>query len=343
MKNKLQNLKQEILEQLEKTADILNLENLEKKYFSRQGEFTLLLKTISGLPEAERKEIGQLANEIKTEIKEKLIETKKKLGGSVGATDSFFDVTLPGTEITGGHLHPLTLVQRELEKIFSSMGFMILDGPELESDYYNFEALNIPESHPARDMQDTFFIDKKNKQGEYDLVMRTQTSNMQVRAMEKYGAPLRCAVMGATYRNEATDMSHEHSFYQIENLVVDKGISLANLIGVLETMFSGLYRQKVSVRLRPGYFPFVEPGLEAEMSCIFCQGKGCSVCKRTGWLEMGGAGLVHPNVLKYGGVDPKKYQGLAFGFGIERLAMLKYGIDNIRLFRSGDLSFLKQF
>ena len=218
------------------------------------------------------------------------------------------------------------------------MGFMILEGPELESDYYNFEALNIPKTHPARDMQDTFYIE-----GHADLVMRTQTSNMQVRAMEKYGAPLRCAVIGATYRHEATDMSHEHSFCQIENLVVDKGISLANLVGILKTMFSGLYRQEVNVRLRPGYFPFVEPGLEAEMSCIFCGGKGCSVCKKTGWLEMGGAGLVHPNVLKYGGVDPKKYQGLAFGFGIERMAMLKYGINDIRLFRGGDLHFLTQF
>jgi phenylalanyl-tRNA synthetase alpha chain len=249
-----------------------------------------------------------------------------------------FDPTLPGEKIESGHLHPLTLVMRDLEKVFKSMGFMILEGPELESDYYNFEALNIPKTHPARDMQDTFYID-----GHPDLVMRTQTSNMQVRAMEKYGAPLRCAVIGATYRNEATDMSHEHSFHQIEGLMVDEKISLANLKAVLEEMLSGIYQQDVRVRIRPGYFPFVEPGLEVDMSCTFCKGKGCSVCKKTGWVEMLGAGLVHPNVLKHGGIDPKKYQGFAFGTGIERLTMLKYGINDIRLFHSGDLHFLKQF
>jgi len=337
MKNTLQQFKQDILRQLEEVADISLLQELEKKYLGRKGELTLLLKEIGNLPATERKETGKLANEIRAEIKQKLIEIKSAFA-KAPADKQFFDATLPGKKIEAGHLHPLTLVQRELEKIFSSMGFMILEGPELESDYYNFEALNIPKTHPARDMQDTFYIE-----GHADLVMRTQTSNMQVRAMEKYGAPLRCAVIGATYRHEATDMSHEHSFCQIENLVVDKGISLANLVGILKTMFSGLYRQEVNVRLRPGYFPFVEPGLEAEMSCIFCGGKGCSVCKKTGWLEMGGAGLVHPNVLKYGGVDPKKYQGLAFGFGIERMAMLKYGINDIRLFRGGDLHFLTQF
>ena len=255
----------------------------------------------------------------------------------------FFDPTLPGEKITGGNLHPLTLVMRDLEKVFSSMGFMVLEGPELESDYYNFEALNIPSTHPARDMQDTFFIDKKNKDKEFDLVMRTQTSPMQIRAMEKYGAPLRCAVMGRTYRNEATDASHEHTFYQIEGIMVDEKISLANLTAVLKEMFSGLFEQEVNIRMRPGYFPFVEPGLETEMSCVFCSGNGCQVCKKTGWLEMGGSGLVHPNVLKAGGIDPKKYQGFAFGFGIERMAMLKYKINDIRLLNSGDLHFLKQF
>ena len=343
MKSNILKLKQEILEQLKKTTDILNLENLEKKYFGRKGELTLFLKEIGNLPEAERKEIGQLANEIKTEIKEKLMETKKKLGGSVGAADNFFDVTLPGAEIKSGHLHPLTLIQRNLEKIFSSMGFMILDGPELESDFYNFEALNIPPHHPARDMQDTFYIEPKNKQGEYDMVLRTHTSNVQVRALQKYGAPLRGVTLGKIYRNEATDQRHEHTFYQIEGLMVDKDISIAHLMAVLQEMFKRLFAKNANVRLRPGFFSFVEPGVEVEMSCLLCAGKGCPVCKHTGWVEMLGAGLVHPNVLRAGGIDPKIYSGFAFGTGIERLTMMKYGIDDIRLFHSGDLHFLKQF
>ncbi|MFA6551639.1 MAG: phenylalanine--tRNA ligase subunit alpha [Patescibacteria group bacterium] len=344
MKSNILKLKQEVLEQLEKTTDVLNLANLEKKYFGRKGELTLLLKEIGNLPEAERKEIGQLVNQIKTEINKKLTETKEKLGSkNKNADDEFFDVTLPGAEITGGHLHPLTLVQRNLEKIFSSMGFMILDGPELESDFYNFEALNIPPHHPARDMQDTFYIEPKNKQGEYDMVLRTHTSNVQVRALQKYGAPLRGVTLGKIYRNEATDQRHEHTFYQIEGLMVDKDISIAHLMAVLQEMFKRLFAKNANVRLRPGFFSFVEPGVEVEMSCLLCAGKGCPVCKHTGWVEMLGAGLVHPNVLRAGGIDPKIYSGFAFGTGIERLTMMKYGIDDIRLFHSGDLHFLKQF
>jgi len=343
MRDKLRQLKQEILEQLEKAADILSLQELEKKYLGRKGELILLLKEIGSLPEAERKKAGRLANEIKAEIKQKLAEIKQKLCTDRETVDNFFDATLPGTEIESGHLHPLTLVQRELEKIFLSMGFIILDGPELESDYYNFEALNIPKSHPARDMQDTFYIEHKNKQGEYDMVMRTHTSNVQVRAMEKYGAPLRCVVLGKIYRNEATDQRHEHTFYQIEGLMVDTNISIAHLMAVLQEMFRRLFGKEAKVRLRPGYFPFVEPGVEVEMSCLLCKGEGCPVCKRTGWVEMLGAGLVHPNVLKFGGIDPKIYSGFAFGTGIERLAMMKYGIDDTRLFESGDLYFLSQF
>ncbi|MEK7067826.1 MAG: phenylalanine--tRNA ligase subunit alpha [Patescibacteria group bacterium] len=335
------NLKQEILSQLNKLTDSLSLQELEKKYLGHKGKLTLLLKDIGSLPEAERKEIGRLANEIKTEIKQKLSAIKQKLGAD--NVSEFFDATLPGEKIASGHLHPLTQVQRELEKIFLSMGFMILDGPELESDYYNFAALNIPPHHPARDLQDTFYIDHKNKQGEYDMVMRTHTSSVQVRAMEKYGAPLRAVVLGKIYRHEATDARHEHTFYQIEGLLIDKDISLANLIAVLQQMFTRLFGANVRLRLRPGYFPFVEPGAEVEMSCLLCRGQGCPVCKHTGWVEMLGAGLVHPNVLRSGGIDPKIYSGFAFGTGIERLAMMKYGIDDIRLFHAGDLHFLQQF
>jgi phenylalanyl-tRNA synthetase alpha chain len=249
-----------------------------------------------------------------------------------------FDVTLPGIKITGGHLHPLTLVQRDLEKIFTSMGFLILEGPELESDYYNFEALNIPATHPARDMQDTFYIE-----GKKDLVMRTHTSNVQVRAMQKYGAPLRCVVPGRVFRCEATDAVHEHTFDQMEGLMIGENISFANLIAAMKELLNGIFDREIETRIRPGYFPFVEPGIELDIKCTICGGKKCPACKHSGWLELLPAGLVHPNVLKCGRIDPKKYTGFAFGLGLTRLAMMKYGINDIRLFESGDLHFLKQF
>ena len=220
---------------------------------------------------------------------------------------------------------------------------MILDGPELESDYFNFEALNIPRHHPARDMQDTFYINSKNKDGEHDLVMRTHTSPMQVRAMLKYGAPLRCVVPGRVFRNEATDAVHDTTFNQLEGLMIGEGISVVNLIGVRKEMLKGIFKKPVEIRVRPGYFPFTEPSIEVDVRCTQCNGTGCSACKHGGWLEMIGSGQVHPNVLRAGNVDPNKYSGFAFGLGTTRLAMMKYGISDIRLFNSGDLRFLKQF
>jgi len=329
-------------QELANATDLADINDLTKKFLGKKGVIAELFIRIKETPTSEKKADSLQLQALRQDIEAKLARLKEKFSVSQ-SSDSFFDPTLPGTKIEVGHLHPLTLVQRDLEKIFSSMGFMILGGPELESDYYNFEALNIPKTHPARDMQDTFFIDKKNENNEYDLVMRTQTSPMQIRAMEKYGAPLRAVVIGRTFRNEATDASHEHSFHQIEGLMIGENISLANLKAVLKEMLSSIYQQEIEVRIRPGYFPFVEPGLEIDMSCTFCQGAGCSICKKTGWVEMLGAGLVHPNVLRAGGVDPKKYSGFAFGIGIERLTMLKYGINDIRLFNSGDLHFLKQF
>jgi len=218
-----------------------------------------------------------------------------------------------------------------------------LDGPELESDFYNFVAVNIPPNHPARDMQDTFYIDKKNMDGEYDLVMRTHTSSVQVRAMQKYGAPLRCVVPGKCFRCEAIDACHEHTFYQMEGLMIDKNISLANLISVMKELLSGIFKKEMEIRVRPGFFAFVEPGLELDIKCTICGGKGCPSCKNSGWLELLPSGMVHPKVLEYGGIDPKKYSGFAFGLGLTRLAMMKYGIDDIRLFNGGDLRFLEQF
>jgi phenylalanyl-tRNA synthetase alpha chain len=343
MKEKLEQLKQEILNNLNKVKSLDAFRELEIKYLGRKGELTRILRGIADLSAEEKRTLGKLANEVKLELREKFKETREIIEGSAKG-DKFIDVTLPGEEIKRGHLHPITQIQNDLEDLFISMGFMVLDGPELESDYYNFEALNIPPAHPARDMQDTFYIARTNAGEERsDLVMRTHTSPVQVRAMRKYGAPLRCVVPGRVFRSEAIDASHEHTFYQLEGLMIDKDISIANLITVMSELLNGIFKREMDIRLRPGYFPFVEPGFELDIKCTICQGTGCPTCKSGGWLELLPCGLVHPNVLKYGGIDPKKYSGFAFGLGLTRMAMMKYGIDDIRLFNSGDLRFLEQF
>ncbi len=342
MKNKLEDLRKKILEELDKAKTGELLDQVEIKYLGRKGELAEILHAIRDLSEQERKEIGQLANSIKNDVTAKFLEIKREVEGKE-ALNSFTDVTLPGKKIARGHLHPITLIQAELEDLFTSLGFTVADGPELESDYYNFEALNIPKTHPARDMQDTFYIDKKNAAGEYDLLMRTQTSPVQIRAMQKLGAPLRVVVPGRTFRCEATDARHEHTFYQFEGLLIDKDINFSHLKGILELVGKKLFGADTKLRMRPKFFPFVEPGSNGEYTCSLCQGKGCKVCKNSGWLEIVGAGLIHPNVLRAGGIDPEIYSGYAFGFGLSRLAQLKYGIDDARLAISGDLRFLQQF
>lgn len=342
IQEKINELKQEILKKLSETKDLKMLEEIEIKYLGRKGEFTQILRNLVNLSEADRREIGSLANEIKRELQEKFEQVKKIISGQENA-NQFIDVTLPGKKIERGHLHPMSQIQYEIEDLFSSMGFMVLDGPELESDYYNFEALNIPRHHPARDMQDTFYIDQKNKDGEYDMVMRTQTSPVQVRAMEKYGAPLKCIIPGRTFRCEALDACHEHTFSQVEGLMVDKNISIANMIAVMKELINGIFKREVETRIRPGYFPFVEPGIELDIKCTICNGSGCPSCKNSGWLELLPAGMVHPNVLRYGGIDPDQYTGFAFGLGFSRLVMMKYGIADIRNFNGGDMRFLEQF
>ncbi|HTX86753.1 MAG TPA: phenylalanine--tRNA ligase subunit alpha, partial [Candidatus Nanoarchaeia archaeon] len=299
-------------------------------------------RSIKDLGEKERGEIGQLANAIKTDVTAKFAEIKAEVAGKESITQ-FVDVTLPGKKIERGHLHPITLIQAELEDLFISLGFLVADGPELESDYYNFEALNIPKTHPARDMQDTFYIDKKNAAGEYDLLLRTHTSNVQVRAMQKYGAPLKAVGSGRCFRSEATDARHEHTLYQFEGFMIDKDINFSHLKGILELVGKKLFGPDTKLRMRPKFYPFVEPGTNGEYTCSLCHGQGCRVCKNSGWLEIVGAGLVHPNVLRAGGIDPEIYSGYAFGFGLSRLAQLKYGIDDARLAMSGDLRFLNQF
>jgi phenylalanyl-tRNA synthetase alpha chain len=342
MKNKLQQLKEEFLKQLESVTDSEKLRDFELKFLSRKGELAKVMSSIKELSDEARKEAGALANDIKGELQEHFEKFKNSIESKT-KDEQETDVTLPGKKIKTGRLHPLTLVQNEIEDLFTSMGFVVLDGPEIESDYYNFEALNVPPHHPARDMQDTFYVDKKNKDGEYDLIMRTQTSNVQVRAMKKYGAPLKAIIPGRTFRCEATDARHEHTFYQLEGLMIDKKINFAHLKGVLEIVGQKLYGPETKFRMRPKFYPFVEPGSNGEYTCFLCQGKGCRVCKHSGWLEILGCGLIHPEVLRAGGIDPEEYSGFAFGFGLTRLAMLKYGIDDIRLFMGGDERFIQQF
>ncbi|MFA6528276.1 MAG: phenylalanine--tRNA ligase subunit alpha [Candidatus Gracilibacteria bacterium] len=344
--NQLSTLLDSALSQLKTITTLAELTDLETKTIGRKGEVTEILKGLKDMPEDQRKEFGQKANETKKTLEAaftgkrtelEIVEMNKKL-----ETETC-DITEPGIKPKIGTLHPISKVQWEVENIFSQMGFSIMDGPEIESEYYNFEGLNIPSYHPARDMQDTFFINKQADEKHGNLVLRTHTSPVQVRTMQKYGAPLRIIVPGRVFRYEATDASHDTTFDQVEGLLIDKNISLAHLKGVLEEFLTRLFGKKVVVRFRPGYFPFVEPGLEVDFSCLLCEGKGCRVCKHSGWMEFMGAGMVHENVLKAGGIDPVVYQGWAFGFGLTRLVMMRYGIDDIRLLKSSDPRFLEQF
>ncbi len=349
MRDKLLKLKKEIIDQLEvlkqKTANSNNLEllrTLRVKYMGRKGELTQFLRQLKDLSQEAKQEIGKLANDIKVEVGEAFTQVQEEFLDDESGVNT--DVSLPGEVSKIGHLHPLTLVQRELEELFKSLGFHVLEGPELESDYYNFEALNISKDHPARDMQDTFYVNVPGqKNSEQNLVMRTHTSPVQIRAMQKYGAPLRAIVPGRVFRNEAIDASHEHTFYQLEGLMIGENISIANLVAVMKEILKGIFKEDVNVRVRPGFFPFVEPGIELDIECRLCGGKGCPVCKQSGWLELLPAGMVHPKVLEAGGIDSKKYSGFAFGLGLTRLVMMKYNIGDIRLFNSGDLRFLEQF
>lgn len=346
MKQELEKIKKAALEQLKKIKNLEGLKDLEVKYLGRKGELTQKLRSIKDLAENKRKEAGQLLNKTKVELENAFKKQENNLQKNdmeQKLSKEFFDITLPETTKEIGSIHILSQTQEEIERIFNQMGFMIVDGPEIESEYYNFEGLNIPADHPARDMQDTFFIKSKKDKKHGSLVLRTHTSPNQVRAMEKYGAPLRAIVPGRVFRNEATDARHEHTFNQVEGVLIDKNISIATLKGIMTELLSKLFHKDVVVRFRPGYFPFVEPGMELDFSCLLCDGKGCRVCKKTGWVEFMGTGMMHERVLKAGGIDPKEYQGWAFGFGLERLVMMKYEIQDIRLFNSGDLRFIKQF
>ncbi|MBI2437051.1 MAG: phenylalanine--tRNA ligase subunit alpha [Candidatus Magasanikbacteria bacterium] len=343
MKQQLQKIEQEFKKAIDGVGDVLKLDEVYQRFFSRKsGEMTQIMKNLKELSGEARKELGSLANEVKTNLEEIYGSKKQDLehaGWDRIAVEEQIDVTEPKLPPKRkGHLHPMTIVHNELEDLFTSMGFMVLDGPELESDYYAFEALNIPKTHPARESMDTFYV-----KGKPSWVMRPHTSPVQIRAMQKYGAPLRTVVSGRVFRNEATDASHEHTFYQMEGLVVDKDISISNLIGTMQELLQGVLKKDVEVRLRPGYFPFVEPGFELDMKCLVCSGTGCGACKHSGWVETVPCGLIHPRVIKAGGLDPKVWTGFAFGLGSMRLAMQKYGIEDIRHLHAGNMEFLEQF
>jgi phenylalanyl-tRNA synthetase alpha chain len=337
MEHTLEQLKKDFLGKLKKVSTALELDQLMHEYIGRKGKLSDALRKVKELAAEERPRMGKLANDIKQEL-ESLIESARTKFSSLDVKGAKlnFDPTVPGLKRDLGHLHPTTQIQYQLEDICRQMGFMVLDGPEVESEYYNFTALNIPADHPARDTQDTFWLAD-------GTLLRTHTSPVQVRALQKYGAPFRGIVPGRVFRYEATDPSHDHTFYQMEGLMVDTDISISHLIGMMTLLLENIFQAKVEVRLRPGFFPFVEPGFELDIKCLICGGSGCSVCKQTGWVELMPCGLVHPEVLKAGNVDPEKYSGFAFGLGLTRLVMMKYGIDDIRLLQSGDIRFLEQF
>jgi phenylalanyl-tRNA synthetase alpha chain len=321
--------------------DIQTAQKLNKfyqTYLGKAGKVTALMSQMRDIPNAEKKEFGIKINTLKQEL-QALIDAKqkefeaKKIEQKLQATPDV-DLTVPSNQKCGS-LHPITIIQDQIVKIFSSMGFTVEDGNEIETEFNNFEAVNVPKNHPARDMQDTFYLDN----GE---VLKTQTSAAQNRIMRKYGAPLKAIFPGRCFRNEELDASHENTFFQIEGMMIDKDVSIANVIYFMKEMLEKVFGRKIDVRLRPGFFPFVEPGFELDISCPYCKGSGCRVCKHSGWIELCPCGMIHPNVLKMGGIDPEEYRGFAFGLGFSRLAMMDYGITDIRLLNSGNIKALSQ-
>ncbi|MEP7363267.1 MAG: phenylalanine--tRNA ligase subunit alpha [Acidobacteriota bacterium] len=335
----LQELKDSALVRIAQATTLDELEAIRVEAVGRKGVLANAGKEMAKVAKDERAAMGQLLNAVKTSIESALDE--KTTSFSTAALNErlaseWVDLTLPAPGVKPGALHPVTQVQRYLEEVFTSMGFAVLSGPEVETEFHNFDALNIPPTHPARDMQDTFWLEGGN-------LLRTHTSPVQVRGMKRLGAPLRMIAPGRVFRNEEVDPSHEHTFYQLEGMMVDREVSVAHMLYFMKTLLKEIFQRDVTVRLRPGYFPFVEPGFELDIQCSICGGTGCAVCKQTGWVELLPCGLVHPNVLRAGGIDPHEWNGFAFGLGLTRLAMMRYGIDDIRLLQSGDLRFLNQF
>ncbi len=333
-------IKKRFLKELKDVKTSEEKKKICKKYL--EEDLSSVFSSFKNLPAAEKARVGRGANELKQLLLTKMEMVKETEKEETG----WLDVTLPGKEPILGNIHPLTQMQKKCEDIFSKMGFVTIEGPELENEWYNFDALNVKEDHPAREMQDTLFVKQKGREGltsKEKLLMRTQTSAVQVRYMEKNKPPLRVIVPGRVFRNEATDNSHEINFYQLEGLMVGEDVSVANFKAIIGSFFQNLFATDVEIRLRPSYFPFTEPSFEVDVSCSICKKKGCSACQRTGWIEVMGAGMVHPNVLQSAKIDTSKFTGFAFGGGVDRLAMIKHEINDIRLFYGGDLRFLKQF
>lgn len=337
MKAELEKLQAETLQALGRVTNGDGIAALENQALGRKGRLAGILAGIPSLPPEERAGIGTLAAEIKQSLQTAFTEAHAKFSAG-SSTPAHFDATWPGIRPTIGHPHPVQMFLADAVQFFSRLGYAVADGPEVETTAYNFDKLNIPPNHPARDLWDTFYVQPKSA----NLVLRTHTSPVQLRYMEKNRPPVYVISPGRVYRHEATDASHETTFSQIEGLAIDKNLHVTDLIGTLQAFLNHAFG-KVKTRVRPHYYPFVEPGMDVDMSCLICGGKGCSVCKQSGWLEMLGAGMVHPTVLKNMKVDPAKYSGFAFGMGVERLVMLKYGISDVRHFLSGDLRFLEQF
>ncbi|MBS1272015.1 MAG: Phenylalanine--tRNA ligase alpha subunit [Candidatus Marinimicrobia bacterium] len=316
--------------------DLEELESLRIQYLGRKGKVQQLFSLIGQADPEERPKIGKLINDLKEEVTDKLESAKAQAEAAKERKEAEIDVTLPGVQPFVGHDHPLALTMDKMQQIFTSLGFVTMEGPEIETDYYNFESLNIPKDHPARDMQDTFYI-------EDEIVLRTHTSPVQVRVMENYDPPVRIIVPGRVYRNEAVSARSNCLFYQIEGLYVDEDVTFADLKGTLQQFIHRFFGKDAKIRFRPDFFPFTEPSVEIDISCFICGGSGCRLCKNEGWLEILGAGMVDPNVFQYAGYDPEKYTGFAFGMGVDRIALMKYGVHDIRLLYDSDLRFLRQF
>ena len=335
MEKDLDKIYQQGLKELKAAANADELQEIQVRYLGRKGILTQFLRNISSLPAEQRPAAGKKANQIKGILEKALAEATGSLKSQDMAKDDHIDVSLAGRTVACGALHPITLVNERICDIFSKIGFDIAEGPEVESDYYNFEALNFPKDHPARDMQDTFFVSD-------DIVLRTHTSPNQIRIMEKQSPPVRIIVPGKVYRCDS-DLTHTPMFHQVEGLLVDENISFGDLKGILTTFVHQMFDERTSLRFRPSFFPFTEPSAEVDILCVMCRGQGCRVCSHTGWLEILGSGMVHPALYENVGYDPDRYTGFAFGMGVERIAMLKYGIDDIRRFFENDMRFLAQF
>lgn len=339
MKDKLEQIKQEASRQIESVSEMDKLNEIRVAYLGKKGELTALMKSMKDLSPEERPKFGQMVNEARASIETKLEDCKKRLAKAMREEKlkaEVIDVTMPAKISPVGHRHPNSIALDEVERIFVGMGYEVVEGPEVEYDYYNFEALNIPANHPAKDEQDTFYINDK-------ILLRTQTSPVQVRVMEKGKLPIRMIAPGRVYRSDEVDATHSPSFHQIEGLVIDKNITFADLKGTLDQFAKEMFGPETKTKFRPHHFPFTEPSAEVDVTCFKCGGKGCRFCKGSGWIEILGCGMVHPKVLRMSGIDPEEYSGFAFGVGLERIALLKYEIDDMRLLYENDERFLSQF